>query len=353
MKRSIQIAAIFLLAWSVPAHSDGKFYWNDRAPFWIPYQRGIILFDGKRETLLLQSKYEVPKKPRGGTMGWVVPVPTVPELASMDPDSALRLFLHLTRRSQPDVTRVSRVLLLIGGVLGLIVFVLTLFVCRRSPRTVTIRNVAVIFMILGLLATMLLFAPTLGVPRVEVVKGERVGIYDVRVIRSDQPRAIVEWLNANGFRFTEADTKAFAQYVQHGWCFVVAKLGPSADKQKHEITMEGLAAPLIMRFPTETPVYPLALTATTGRKTKVLLYVAAQRKVACDERMELQYAGELRSGMPMPAETDPEDFFSETDLALSFICRFQATLTPEQMQTDLTFRFAPDNEPHRHHVVRW
>ena len=196
----------------------------------------------------------------------------------------------------------------------------------------------------------------------DILETDNVGIYDIKVISSDNSMVLIYWLNENGFVFDQNDKDAFESYIKKDWCFVTAKINPKLnEKEDYEIAYEGLAAPLIMRFESEKPIYPMALTGTGGFNTEVLIYLATDQKMICDEQMTLRYAKENdfskrynyyfkntdRSSM------DPKNFFTEEDFNLSYLCKFKATLTPEQMQEDIVFEQAPDNEPYREHIVEW
>jgi hypothetical protein len=189
---------------------------------------------------------------------------------------------------------------------------------------------------------------------VDVIKAEQVGVYDVQVVKAGQAEDLIEWLNRNRFRFDEEDTQVFDAYLSRGWCFVVARIDPSSGTGD-QVVSEGLAAPLILRFQAEAPVYPLALTSTSDQETEVLLYVLSKSKWQNDGRLDLRYAGRarLRQRDSLASGVEPEGFFSHADLALPYLCKFKGTLAPEQMREDLLFTLSGDNSRYPKRAVRW
>jgi hypothetical protein len=189
-----------------------------------------------------------------------------------------------------------------------------------------------------------------------VIAEYQVGVYDVRVVKSDDAEALIAWLNANEFKFNDEDKSAFDSYISRGWCFVVARIDPSAEHEEYELVSEGLAAPLILRFPHDTPVYPLALTSTGGHDTEILIYLAAETKMVCDERLTLRFAGEIYTPSFLSYlidDVEPTGFFTAEQLSYPYLCKFRNTLTAEQMKEDIVFIPARDDTPYRERVVRW
>jgi hypothetical protein len=111
MRRLILIAAAVLALLPTQALADGKFYSPrspaEEVPPHIPYQRAVIVHDGARELLILQSKFEG----RAQDFGWVVPLPAVPELTSISSPQQLKKFDFLVRSlelmSSPDFVSIS------------------------------------------------------------------------------------------------------------------------------------------------------------------------------------------------------------------------------------------------------
>ena len=105
--RRIAVTALILAPTAAQSMADGLMFWREEISPKIPYQRALILFDKGTETLILQSRYEIPKGDGNSTLGWVVPVPAVPEVARMPADMAQNLFMYLSEYSRPRVTRIA------------------------------------------------------------------------------------------------------------------------------------------------------------------------------------------------------------------------------------------------------
>ena len=129
MKKKFLIFLVLLLANCVFA--DGKMYTKlEKVNPDIPYQRALILHKDNIETLFLQSKYSLPdtidEKPE--EVGWIVPLPEAPDIATMDADEAKYLFRYtLSRITHPTVTKIRTLLWL-----GFIFVYLFLLIAERS-----------------------------------------------------------------------------------------------------------------------------------------------------------------------------------------------------------------------------
>jgi hypothetical protein len=363
--------AVWLVLATGQLLADGKMFWPEKVPPGIPYQRALILFEGGVETLVLQSQYKVPEDGGKTSIGWVVPVPAPPDVASLEPGAAYRLFWDLNWATQPRITSVSALLALVAlavSVVALVAYLAFLPASRHvrvpqwfASRRRVVGELIVLGFAVSLGVTLLLPSlSTAGAEVVDVVSTQQVGIYDVRVVQSNDTKELIAWLNGNGFAFGGADREAFGAYVSRGWCFVVATIVPSAKEHPDEVAVEGLAAPLILRFPRKQPVYPLALTATGGYDTEILVYLAATQKMTCDERLKLRSAGERSEGVldHLVSQCEPQGFFAGKLLARTsprrlFVTKFKGSLTPAEMAEDLVFAPAADDAPYRERVFRW
>ena len=107
MKTVARCAVLIFIIGGLGEHAlgDGKFF-VEKVPPNIPYQRAFILFYESSETLVLQSKYEFSQSEAIDSLGWVVPVPAVPDIASADADIAARFFWKASAHTQPDIQRI-------------------------------------------------------------------------------------------------------------------------------------------------------------------------------------------------------------------------------------------------------
>ncbi|HCO94349.1 MAG TPA: hypothetical protein DIU00_10420 [Phycisphaerales bacterium] len=348
---------------------DGKFF-VEKVPPDIPYQRAFILFHEDSETLVLQSKYELSQSEAIDSLGWVVPVPSVPEIASADADATWISFYKASVHTQPKVTRISGFIFPITVIFffGCIGFLVVLFVEYLFLNTIRLPKAAwqrrlwisllttLIVLFLMMSTRPLFFKASFGV-EVEIVKAEKAGIYDVKVIRSQSAEAILGWLTENGFGFNEDDTHIFKDYIDRGWCFVVAKVEPAPEIEEHKIVVEGMVAPLILKFEAEKAVYPLVLTSTIGSETEILLYTFSEKKLDCGKRLTLRYAGKKKSTyfmVDLLSVAEPEtSVLFENIPKFMYLCKFRKKLKPEEMKTDLEFEFAKDNQPYREKKIMW
>ena len=82
---------------------------------------------------------------------------------------------------------------------------------------------------------------------------QEVGDYDVAVIESDDPAALVAWLRTEGYRITDAMVPYVERYTSEGLKFLALKLLPGADVSD--------LAPFRFTLPGTTPSIPLRMTA--------------------------------------------------------------------------------------------
>jgi hypothetical protein len=354
------------------ALADGKFYayQREKVPPGIPYQRAFLFFRDGTETLAVQSKYDFAQSASVDSIGWVVPVPNIPEVASMTPEATYDFFWRWARQTSAQYWRVSDMISLLFMLTGAIgtaiaaICIVHLLFHRPPARDARMWKSRFVTRVVALLCCgfLALISPSLSVSRsstVEVVKSAQVGVYDVKVIKGDAPEPLMAWLTENGFRFGDTDRTAFSDYVARGWRFTVAKVASGPTAESKSVAAEGMAAPLVLKFQTDKPVYPLALTATAGVDTEVLIYTLSPTKLTCGSRLPLRHAREfeLPAGFVPVLITSEEDelkgFFEGASSTNLMLCKFKGTLTPAQMKEDLVFEPAADNTPYHETRIVW
>jgi hypothetical protein len=372
------ILLITLLLGTGDCLADGKFFSPGSIPPDVPFQRAIVVFDGEREILVVQSKYDASSEQGLRALGWVVPVPTVPEVGTMAPPDAEIAFNLLDWATRPETYPLFKYYF--WPLLFVLVMRMVLRARTESGGTLSrgrrwllgsyLGNIAWILVLLVLAATAY-WGPRTGeqvkaaapAPApVQVVMEATVGVYEVKVVKADAGNELVAWLNQHGFRFDAADEKVFADYIAKKWTFVTAKITPKAAEEKSALGRSGMANPLVLRFQSKQAVYPLALTATTGRETEIELYALHTHKMDAGGRLPLKFAnrwdadgkvGRLTSEQGTSANiewlkywVEPKRFLARERLAEGYISRFRGRLNAEQMKTDLILSRAADDEPY-------
>jgi hypothetical protein len=163
---------------------------------------------------------------------WVIPVPSMPEIAVTDAE----LFWELSDFTATEFPRGG------GG-----------FSCFRDGA-----------------------APSPG-DGVDVIEEEVVGPYATAILSATNATALADWLNANGYIFPEEGEEIVSEYIEKEWYFVATKIN-AVDEGTGEALEEGAIEPIVLSFASNETVYPLrisSLSATTATPPEVLLYVLA------------------------------------------------------------------------------
>ncbi len=310
----------------------------------IPDQHAVIAFDGKMQALLIETRFTGD----GSEFAWVVPVPAEPtvELGSRGALQTARAIL------QPKLERRTGEAVWLAFVGAFVLVIPTLLVFDQLGR---VAGAPWINRLSGVLATIIAFViliglllPTLGKARksassgepIEILQQANIGAYDVRVVRSADPRAMLDWLTTEKFGVSEASAGAINAYVRDGWCFVAAKLRADASVEARRSP-----EPLLMRFPTTQPVYPMRLTATGSTNLDLDLYVfAAKRAVVqgmrhvCSKSIDPAFAG--YDGEPIVGITHPAllSIIGNATIAT----RLRGSFTPAQMQSDIQITWSDE-----------
>src|SRR4051812_25022774 len=228
-------ALLMFLSASTRADGFFVFRWNKQKDINEPTQKAIILHDQNREDLILQVKYEGPAE----DFGWVIPVPGQPEVRKGD----MQPFYELSKLTQ-KYFREDR---FNGASKGM-----------------------------------------LDDEEVKVIEIKTVGAYEVAILSSTNPSALADWLAAHHFGFPKEKQSVLDQYIQRKWFFVAARINPEGNgfaiksgaakpDKIFPTTRQKLASgelhPIIISFPSEKCIFPLAISAVNGAPSEISLYV--------------------------------------------------------------------------------
>jgi hypothetical protein len=327
--------ALFLAIAATAASADGRMYASAYAPE-IADQRALIAFDGKRQVMLIENHLSLLDGRPVSSLGWVMPVPAVPDIAVTDRTSVRRFYQQLRFQADPEVLPVVPLVLVL---IPIAYFFGRRLLRENHPDGGILRTATWIGLIGAALASVSLSAPSPPAPEsgVEVVKELRSGPLDAKVVRASAGAELVDWLKANGFEYGAADVAAIDDYLRRKWLFVVWKLVPQPNN-----TFEGKSAspPLVLSFPTPEPVYPLALTGAGRRSLDLVLYVCARARMEPSVAMHTAFAGAINISTSM--------FFGEEHKAAvallgalspmpHYLTKLKKKLSAEEMRKDLHF----------------
>jgi len=111
---------------------------------------------------------------------------------------------------------------------------------------------------------------------VDVVDLPAVGPYDdIRVVSSEDPQALIEWLQDNDYLITAEMEPFVTSYVEQGYKFLGMKLAPTAGIQD--------ISPVKITFLSDQPMVPIVLTSVAAEpEMGVLVFVAADQRYEAD-----------------------------------------------------------------------
>ncbi len=107
--------------------------------------------------------------------------------------------------------------------------------------------------------------------QVEVEQLPQVGPYLQEVVSSEDPDALIDWLNTNGYLITEVMEPMVAMYVDAGMKFLAMKLAPGSGV--------GQIEPIIMTYPGTQPMIPIVLTGVGAEpEMGILAFIAGDQR---------------------------------------------------------------------------
>jgi len=312
------------------ARADGcfvvpPFVWNRVTDINEPTQKAILLHDGGREDMILQVRYEGPVS----QFGWLIPVPSQPEIGS----ASMASFYELSRFTQEYIYRQLQ-------------WSRPAFAGSRDSLNSS--------------------------PPVNVIEYRTVGAYDVAVLATESADSLAEWLLRNHFALRQGSQPILRSYLEKHWFIVAVRVHlqqkeeqaqngglsrPSTEESPEpdfpSNIQPGELHPIKISFNTPECVFPLKISSLNGRASEVLLYVLSREPLMRPGLVKARHDRE--PGDPkqdLPVELEPVFPVGVVDAnRLKKCCydlprlaggkwafvKFQRLLRPSEME-DLTFQ---------------
>ena len=244
--------------------ADGKFVTGPGiAATEQPYQRAIVQFRDGRETLIVESfvRSEEPK------LAWLLPVPgPVDSVEAVSPGTVETLGEVVRPDWFKNMPATASVLL----ALALVVVAVSLTSVRRwskmrSPAFSAVTDVTIACLATGL-AVHLVFPVFAKAGHVSsLAKSESVGSFEVTALDKS---VTLEELQTRGIHLSQTSMQVLDGHMRDGWTVLLFELGSNTT---------GYMAPhpVKVRFKSQSPIYPMALTMSDGGKLDLDLYVVA------------------------------------------------------------------------------
>ncbi len=203
------IAGVGLLLLAGWTHGDGG-YWPEPAVAAlpkVPVQRAMIVYRNGVETLVVESTYETPSP----SVGWVIPLPSEPtKLDVADAGMLKSLAMCIQPRIIHDLQGNLKTLLHIVVLIALLAGVVILTRDRKSRATGVLLLVVLYLFVWSLLFSALGTAGVSlgGGQGVMVASTQRVGNYEVSVLRAQSAGDLSAWLKGQGLKTLDETSEA-------------------------------------------------------------------------------------------------------------------------------------------------
>ena len=189
------IVGLFLILTATLSFADGGFfppvYYKE--DIFEPSQKGIIFFDGNIEQLIIEAKYigDITD------FAWIIPVPSYPLINKTSPN----IFEEIHFLTQPEyktapISTLSRGIIQSG--IGM----------RKSSESYKDSS------------------------QVTLLEQIQVGVYEVSILSSEEPGALLKWLNDNNYRVSAEAESVLDYYIKKSWYFIAMRLNLAPSDEK-------------------------------------------------------------------------------------------------------------------------
>ncbi len=275
------LACAALALFATAAVADGKaFTLPQKAKVEMADQRALISFDGKQETLVIDTQIK-PVEAGGASAGkqsyaWVVPLPNVPTKVEA---GTVGMFDTLRELTRPEM--VNRTEMVGWDLWVILIFVaacaLAVWLMVPGWWRWIFSSFVVVALLLGILVPVLGVAKKSGsLGEVTLHRHETIGSYDTVVLSSPDGTALAEWLEKNGYPMPVDTAPVVAKLAKEGWCFVAMRLNETSGGFAHP-------HPMGFVFPAKQAIYPMRLTGA-GQVTplSVELFVCGEQQATAE-----------------------------------------------------------------------
>lgn len=176
---------------------------------------------------------------------------------------------------------------------------------------------------------------------VTVVDRVEIGPYDVAQLTGRNATVVSRWLSDNGFTLPAALESALGPYLAEGWLVVAVRLAPTSGN------LSAGLPPMRLAFETDTPVYPMRLSATADGEQPLRLYVLADHRMDISSPApagnppDLTFAGEVKPDVQYPALSAALSGSSR------FLTRYDGEFRPAQITDDIRISRSATDEHFR------
>ena len=271
----------------------------------MPVQRALIRYKDGRETLVIESNIDG----EGQRFGWIIPLPATPDRYSRISPGLLKT---LSFQLQPEIrhqTLGPKGIALLVSLLVLVVIPCSVGLAFGAGKGV----LAFIGLAIPLSLIMQQFmvygsggATVASKTTVIIENRQMIGNYEIFVLNAQSSADLNTWLLENEFNaFPDKALPIIEAYIDRKWVFIAAKLLRTAEG--------GLTPhPLLIEFRTDSPVYPMKLTALNASNLYLELFVIADQEASpIGYKLTKEYCNTFKTETIKPGDRSYQNGFDQ------------------------------------------
>jgi hypothetical protein len=180
---------------------------------------------------------------------------------------------------------------------------------------------------------------------VDVISEQSAGIFDTVTISTDDPDALINWLQDNDYNYSANDKDILDYYIQRGWVFTVMKLNVSSESAIPEYYLYNVN-PVLFRYSADSLLYPIRLSSiNAGDRTDVVTYILSDSKMTFPGA-RVEYANRI-DDKELDEILERYPAFGGLMGQSRYLTKLRRTFSIMEMDADVEITPAPDNEEFR------